>query len=611
MQSPRDIFVPSFWRAFFLAALLLAALLLLGGCSMLGLGESEPGAYDIETGLEAKQPAERPESQQSTDTTAAEQKPDSPRRVTATLPPDEPVIEHKHREPRRLEKPKPAATPQSRSLEQAISELLATSALHGGNGLFSVYVVNLMDDTAIFERSVHTSLVPASNMKLFTTAAALEFLGPDFRYETTVEALGPLSGATVMGDVVVRGSGDPTISARMHDWDPLRVFKQWAQQLKQKGVRSIQGDLVGDASLFERFVYCPGWDPEDEPIWYAAQTDALSLNENCIKVFVRPGRKTGSPVRVELEPDTSTVQLENTARTGSRRSGNTLRITRRCGSNVIEISGRLPSRYKERVRTLTIDDPATYFMDVLAQVFAAEGIAITGRVRVERKPLQLPRGAELLRRTSPPLSELIHETNTESNNFFAEQLLRTIGAHMRGRGTREGGAEVIMNWMHELGVPRGEFTMVDGSGLSRLNSISTHAVVTVLRHMHQGPYKTVYLNSLPVSGKDGTLRRRMRGTPAYSAVKAKTGYMKGVTSLGGYTSSLDGQPLAFSLIYNGRRPSTSYVKNLEDKLCILLRTHEAGITARPAPPAKQPQVSDTPAGDEKHPAKDQELAPAA
>jgi len=302
MQPIRTNPVPSIRRAFFLAALLL-----LCGCSMLGLGEPESGDYHLQTGVSAKEPAETASSEQQPDAPAdCEQEANTSKRVTASLPPKEPIIEHKHPEPRRLKKPEPAASPQSRSLEQAVGELLSSSALHGSNGLFSVYVVNLQDDTALYERSVRTPLVPASNMKLFTTAAALEFLGPDFRYETTIEALGPLTGSTVMGDVVVRGSGDPTISARMHNWDPLHVFRQWAETLKSKGVRSIQGDLVGDASLFERFVYCPGWDPEDEPLWYAAQTDALSFNENTIKIFVRPGSKTGSPVRVELEPDTST-----------------------------------------------------------------------------------------------------------------------------------------------------------------------------------------------------------------------------------------------------------------------------------------------------------------
>lgn len=574
--------VPSLRRTFFL--LVLALLPILGGCSLLGLGSADPEDFDMHPGVSVKQPAE-PQDQEVA--TKGVQDEPSASRYDADL---EPATKAPASRPardvpaaRRLQKPKTAATPQSRSLEQAIADLFGSSALNGGDGLLGVQVVSLEDDTTLFERRPHTPLVPASNMKLFTTAAALEFLSPSFVYETSLEATGMVTPMGLLGDLVIRGSGDPSISARMHDWDPLAVFKGWARQLKDMGIASIEGDLIGDASLFERFVYCPGWDPEDEPIWYAAQTDALSLNENTIKVIVRPGRKTGSPVRVELEPDTSKVQLDNTARTGSRRAANTLQITRRCGTNVIEISGRLPSRFNERVRTLTIDDPAAYFMDVLAQVFAAQGIAVSGRTRVIRQPGGLERGTILFRRTSPPLRELVKETNTESNNFFAEQLLRTIGAHMTGRGTREGGAQVVMSWLQDMGVSREEFVMVDGSGLSRLNYVSPAAVVSLLRHMYQSSNWLTFRSSLPVSGVDGTLRRRMRGTPAQAKVLAKTGYMKGVTSLGGYTESLDGKPLAFSIIYNGRRPSTSYVKSLEDKLCIILRTHEVGMASLPEP----------------------------
>lgn len=540
---------------------------------MLGLGEPEPKDFDIYVGLAWKSPPLSPH-------------PLSPQAQSGTTPHGKPpaksAIVHAP-EPKRLETPKKAATPKSQGIGQAIEELLATSALHNGNGQLGVYVVNLENNTVLFERNVHRDMVPASNMKLFTTAAALEFLSPDFAYETVIETQGEITPNGVTGDVVVRGSGDPTISARMHDWDPLAVFKKWARQLRAMGVTTIHGDLIGDASLFERFVYCPGWDPDDEPIWYAAQTDALSLNENCIKVFVRPGKRPGMPVRVELEPETSHVQVQNTGRTGSRRSSNTLRVTRRCGTNVIEISGQLPTRFRERVRTLTIDDPANYFMEVLGRTLKAGGITVNGRIFVSRRPGAIPRGRVLLRETSPPLSKLIEETNTESNNFFAEQLLRTLGAYMRGHGSRENGAAVVSEWLQGMGVPKKEFNMVDGSGLSRHNRITPNAVVTLLRHMHDSPNRAIYLHSLPISGKAGTLRRRMRGTPAYAQVMAKTGYMKGVTSLGGYTESLDGKPLAFSVIYNGRRPSTSYVKSLEDKLCILLRTHEVGVAAKPEP----------------------------
>ena len=163
-------------------------------------------------------------------------------------------------------------------------------------------------------------------------------------------------------------------------------------------------------------------------------------------------------------------------------------------------------------------------------------------------------------------------TNTDSNNFLAEQLLLTVGAQVLGYGSRTNGAAAIQAWLADMGVPREEFVMYDGSGLSRLNSVTPNALLTLLRTMYSGPNHEVFRASLARAGEQGTLRRRMRGTPAQGQVQAKTGYINGVTSLGGYTETLDGKPLAFALIYNGRRPATSYVKSQEDALCVLLRT---------------------------------------
>lgn len=545
------------FRAFFLALFL--GIALLSGCASLNpFADSEapptPGQLSQEAGIEIVAPPQSDAPHESQQKIRVIQR-KSPLDVENVTP------------------SQPATSSAALTLQQSIDELLHGSALSGGKGTFALYIVNLKDGTSIYKRNVSMPLIPASNMKLFTTAAALDLLSPDYVFTTRVEATGNISAGILQGDLVIKGSGDPTIAARDHGYDPEAVFKEWAARLKQMGITTITGNLVGDTSLFLNVGYCPGWDPDDEPIWYAAQSDALSLNENVIKVFVRPDKRAGRPVHVELEPQTAHVHIQNRAKTGGRGSRLTLEMTRQCGTNVIEIRGKLPTRFRERVRTLTVEDPAGYFMDVLARVLQEHGITIQGGIRVVRQPGELPTGRPLFTRASPPISQLVSFTNRESNNFYAEQFLRTLGAEFQGRGSRENGAKTVSTWLQGMGVPTQDFSMYDGSGLSRLNRITVEATITLLRHMYASKNFAIYKSSLPLAGKSGTLHRRMRGTPAYNMVHAKTGYMKGVSSLGGYTTTMDGTPVAFAMMYNGRYPSTSYVKDLENKICVLLRTH--------------------------------------
>ncbi len=473
-------------------------------------------------------------------------------------------------------------SPESRSLRASIDALFSDNRFDSSTLAASVAYLGKdnhgSQDALLYERGIHRLLTPASNMKLFTTAAALETLAPEFHYKTKVEMTGTLAGGVLHGDLIVHGSGDPTISARQHNWDPFAVFRTWARIIKDSGINTIQGDLVGDASLFSKFSFPLGWDPSDLSIWYAAQTDALSYNENCVKLFVRVG-KQGSPVSVTMEPSNNVVQIHNSAMTVGRRSANSLDISRIPLSNTIVVKGNLPRRYPERVRTVTVDDPATLFMDVLASVLRENGVTVQGRVRVERKPGMLQKGKILHTHISLSLPQIIEFTNKESNNLFAEQLLLTTKAAIDGYAERESATGYVEKWIQSMGVPKEEFDMRDGSGLSRNNRISANAVLTLLRYMHRSPNARTFRTTLPIAGVDGTLRRRMRGTPAYTKVRAKTGFMKGVSSLSGYVDTAGGETLAFTLLYNGHSPSTSYVKTLEHELCSLLAQY-AGHPAR-------------------------------
>lgn len=476
----------------------------------------------------------------------------------------------------------PLETPDVQRLRAAIDELFSDPRFASADLSIGVVALDGQDssrDALLYARNIHRQLVPASTMKLFTTAAALEILSPEFQFQTRIEATGPITGQALLGDLVIRGSGDPTISARHHGSNPYAVFRAWAQSIKDSGISTIQGGVVGDASLFSRFRFYPGWELSDLPIWYAAQTDALSYNENCIKIFV-DATAAGSPVSVKLEPATSHVRISNNARTGARNAKNTLDITRIPETNVIEITGVLPSRYPNRTRTITVDDPAGYFVDVFATVLQEAGITFQTPPRVERRRDALPAGTLLHTHTSPRLSRLVDFTNKESSNHYAEQLLLATAASRKGHASRESAAEMLSAWMGSMGVSKEHFRPVDGSGLSRENRVSAQALLTLLRYMHRGPNAGAFKNSLPVAGVDGTLRRRMGGTPASARTQAKTGFMRGVSSLAGYAEDAMGRPLAFVVMFNGRSPATSYVKDLENQLCGLLRQYGGALTSR-------------------------------
>ncbi len=475
----------------------------------------------------------------------------------------------------------PLETPEAYRLRAAIDELFSDPRFASAELSIGVVALDGQDssrDALLYARNMHGKLVPASTMKLFTTAAALEFLSPEFQFQTRIEAGGPIAGQTLLGDLIIRGSGDPTISARHHNMSPYTVFRAWAQSIRDSGITFIQGGVVGDASLFSRFRFYPGWELSDLPIWYAAQTDALSYNENCIKIFVDV-TAGGAPVSVKLEPATRHVQISYSARTGARNAKNTLDITRLPDTNVIEITGVLPSRYPNRTRTITVDDPAGYFVDVFATVLQEVGIAFQTPPRVERRRDALPAGKPLHTHTSPRLSRLVDFTNKESSNHYAEQLLLTTAASRTGHASRESAAEMLSAWMGSMGVSKDEFRPVDGSGLSRKNRISAEALLTLLRYMHRSPNAGAFKNSLPVAGVDGTLRRRMGGTPASGRTLAKTGFMRGISSLAGYTEDALGRPLAFVVMFNGRSPATSYVKDLENQLCGLLRQYGGTLSS--------------------------------
>ncbi len=437
------------------------------------------------------------------------------------------------------------------------------------NAQIGIYIESLRNGRIIFKSNEHKLFMPASNMKLFTTAAGLTLLGTDFRYHTPVYAMGTRRSGVLNGDLVVEGKGDPTISGRYHEGDRFAIFKSWADSLKKHGIRTIGGDLIANNAYFPDNGLRPGWAWDDQPYYYAAQVNALTFNDNCVDLEIIPGGQPGDTLKVRQYPDINYLNILNRAVTVKKDTLADIDITRRRGENVVEITGSVTADSDTIFESITVEQPGYFFLKALQHVLQSEGIAIEGDIRVD-DGYTLADTNRLFTHTSPDLAQIITTTNKRSHNLYAEQLLNTIGGIKRKEASRRAGITAVKHWLNGIGVVDRAFIMRDGSGLARKNLIAPYSTATLLRKMYFHPDFSVYYQSLPVAGVDGTLKRRMRGTQAKGNVHAKTGYVGHVRCLSGYVHDQNKNPYVFAIMLNHYSIPTPYVNELQDKICVLL-----------------------------------------
>ncbi len=436
-----------------------------------------------------------------------------------------------------------------------------------------IEVVDLATGRAVYARHAFEELNPASNSKIFTSAAALARLGPDFRWTTDVLLGAPMTGGTVQGDLYLRGRGDPTLTSE----------RMWeiAGELWHRGLRQVEGDLVLDDSWFDDVEQGPGWEQEETDRSYLAPVSALASNWGSFAIYVSPGDRPGARARVELEPMSPYFRLENRVVTTDHRrrwirtSGAAAR-----GGYRVRVSGHLGVHAGTLVLWRHAGEATSYTGETFRQMLAARGIPIRGRVRRAVCP---PRARLFFAAQSESLDLVLKELNKHSSNFVAEMLVKTLGAQERGPpGTWESGIDVIEEFLEkEVGIPRGTYVMRNGSGLNDVNRFSADQVVRVLAYVY--PRMTLapeFLSSLPIAARDGTIRFRMQETPAAGRVRAKTGTLDDVSALSGYVDSLDGRRYAFAILVNDYPSSLHQAIAAEDSVAEALA---AG--GSPAPPA--------------------------
>lgn len=447
--------------------------------------------------------------------------------------------------------PSPARTPSpGDAFAAAMDSIFGDTLVAGAN--WGVMIKSAETGQVLYARNPGKMFVPASNMKLVTGAAALETLGPDWRYRMAVAAAGPVSGGVLRGDLVIVGSGDPTIAADFQDGDPLRIFRAWADSLRAHGITRITGRVVGDDDVFDDLPLGAGWSWDDLNDYYSAEIGGLFYNLGVIGVSVAPGQ-AGGPGRVTLLPATAYVPVENRTITRAGAPTEDVSAVRRPEGTGIVVGGTV-STDTPAVRTdVAVRNNTAYFVTVLRETLIAAGIRVDGAAvdQDDLAPARRPARREtLFVHASAPLAEILPGFEKPSQNQVGEQLLKTMGRAFRGEGSARAGAAVVDSLFRTWGLPTRELRQFDGSGLSRYNLVAPELLIALLEHMRRSPNFATFHAALPIAGVDGTLASRMKNTPLQGNVHAKTGTVSNVRSLSGYMTTAAGEPMVFSMIVN-------------------------------------------------------------
>ncbi len=446
------------------------------------------------------------------------------------------------------------------SIESEVAAVQQERGMH--RATMGVQVMRLGTSPAdlqeVFNHGAHNPLTPASNLKLVTTAAALERLGADFKFRTTLYRRGE--------DLVLIGDGDPTFGdsdyLKTFGWKSTAVYDGWIVQLQKLGVTSVRDVIVDDSVFDEKFIH-PDW-PEDQLLnSYEAEVAGMNFNANMTEVRTTGG---GEPI---VNPPSRVLQFKQ-----SNIPGNSVSISRRKGTNLVTIRGDLSTRTSAK---FTVHDPSMNAASVLAQLLAANRIKVTGEVKRDRTiraanpDSQVTAGKMSVVGThETPLSAVISRANKHSINLYAESLCKRIGYDPAtgAPGSWETGGLATAAYLKSAGIPESDFSLADGCGLSKKNAISARALVRVLCYEFYGKNRDLFVQSLSVAGvkKEGTLEDRFEGSDLRRRVFGKSGYVNGVSTLTGFLQARDGQWYAFSVMFNGMSCSNHEAHLMQERI---------------------------------------------
>jgi serine-type D-Ala-D-Ala carboxypeptidase/endopeptidase (penicillin-binding protein 4) len=465
--------------------------------------------------------------------------------------------------------------------------LLAANPVSKGE--WGLSIVDAASGEVLYEKNAASYFVPASNMKLLTTALALDKLGVNYRFRTTLETDGVLSPSGLLtGNLILVGRGDPNLSNRKFpfetkeefDGPPDRVLAELADRLLARGVKEISGDIVGDDSYFPRERYPDGWEIDDMVWEYGAAISAIVVDDNTVSLTLTPGEHSGDPVSALVDPTTPDFTVENGVVTSVGKDKPDLRLTREPGAQTVFVSGILPANSAPRKLVLAIEEPAQHAATLLAQLLANRGVKFTGRVRALHDPDPAAASRTVLaEHLSLPLGDTVKLVNKISQNLHTEVLLRTTARQQGPWATPEELLKFPQEFYARAGIAEDDVIQTDGSGLSRHDMVTPRALVALLQFAQKQPWFPAFYSSLPVAGIDGTLNERMKDSPITGRVHAKTGSVSHVRTLSGYADTPGGRHLIFSFLSNNQGGKNHETHDALDALC------EAMIQEFDAPPA--------------------------
>jgi len=501
------------------------------------------------------------------------------------------------------------------SLASQIDSLLASPEMAQAQWGISV---TTLDGRVLYEKNDAQLFAPASNAKLFTTTAALALLGPNATVETRVLAQDPPDAQGVVhGDVTLVGAGDPSVSGRTYPYDgkterpnpPLDALAALASQIQQRGVRKIEGNIIGDDTAFPWEPYGAGWAWNDLQWGFGAPISALTVNDNVVYIAVTPGTHPGGPLGFSWNPAEagSYYKIENQGRTSAKGSQPSLGLDRTLGSDAIRIFGTLPAGGPAKNVAMAVQDPAEFAAVALREMLEARGIVVTGDAvarhrpsedtaiyeqsvlrplalppsaanqngsAVELAPVLPPNAVVLASRTSVPLLQDITITNKVSQNLHAEILLRLLGKRESSDGSIVEGARVVRAFALRAGIAPQDFFFYDGSGLSPEDRVTPRSITTLLRYAAAQSWGEQFRATLPIGGVDGSLSDRFAREPLRGKVFAKTGTLEEVNALSGYMTASSGRTIVFSILCNGHLPQATGIVRTIDEIASLIAATE-------------------------------------
>jgi len=472
-------------------------------------------------------------------------------------------------------------------------------AAPASKGEWGLLIADAESGEILYEQNADKYFVPASNMKLFSTALALAKLGPDFRFHTTVETRGAVSSEGVLnGDVVLVGRGDPNLSNRRFpyqlkeefDGPPEKALAELADALVAKGIKEISGDVIGDDSYFPRERYPNGWEIDDMVWEYGAAISSIVVHDNTVTLTLTPGELAGSPVHAVVSPATPDFAVKNDVVTSAAEVKSDLTLKREPGANLVVVKGTLPAKSTPRKLVLAIEEPAQHAAATLKRLLEERRIKVGGTARARHEQAEVPGDPTVLaEHVSVPLGDSVKLVNKISQNLHTEMLLRAVARQNGEWSSPDDLMKIPADFYTAAGIVPGDVIQTDASGLSRHDLVTPRAVVALLGFAQKQTWFVPYYESLPVAGVDGTLEDRMKNTPVAGRVHAKTGSVEHVRTLSGFAETLSGRRLIFSFLSNNQGGKGHEAADALTGLCVAMIEEFSATPKKRDSKQKQPR----------------------